>query len=180
MKQVKQTGKISGFKDIEFRTTCTNQAIFGGDHKNILNSDTVEKFVFAGKSFFTVRNLESGNRLTFRVKKLDEGKSWNKKPLWFVSVLVGSDNTSNYSFIGTNFDHTSFKHSKKSRITSDAQAVKVWNWLTKRWHLIDSYPNLEVWHEGRCGRCGRKLTVPESIESGFGPECVHLINRKFN
>jgi len=24
----------------------------------------------------------------------------------------------------------------------------------------------------RCGRCGRVLTVPESVESGFGPECI--------
>jgi hypothetical protein len=36
-------------------------------------------------------------------------------------------------------------------------------------------PNLEIWHEGRCGRCGRKLTVPESIHNGYGPECIHLI-----
>jgi hypothetical protein len=31
--------------------------------------------------------------------------------------------------------------------------------------------DLEVWHEGRCGACGRRLTVPESIERGLGPEC---------
>ena len=31
------------------------------------------------------------------------------------------------------------------------------------------------WHEGRCGRCGRKLTVPESIEAGYGPECINLV-----
>jgi hypothetical protein len=33
---------------------------------------------------------------------------------------------------------------------------------------------LEVWHEGRCGRCGRALTVPESVERGIGPECWEL------
>jgi hypothetical protein len=32
-----------------------------------------------------------------------------------------------------------------------------------------------IWHEGRCGRCGRRLTVPESIESGYGPECIGKI-----
>jgi hypothetical protein len=30
---------------------------------------------------------------------------------------------------------------------------------------------MELWHEGRCGKCGRALTVPESIESGLGPVC---------
>ena len=31
---------------------------------------------------------------------------------------------------------------------------------------------VQVWHEGRCGKCGRKLTVPESLTSGLGPECA--------
>ncbi len=30
---------------------------------------------------------------------------------------------------------------------------------------------LEVWHEGCCGKCGRKLTDAESIARGIGPEC---------
>ena len=30
--------------------------------------------------------------------------------------------------------------------------------------------NVEINHEGRCGRCGRALTVPESVASGIGPE----------
>jgi len=32
-----------------------------------------------------------------------------------------------------------------------------------------------VFHEGACGRCGRTLTVPESIASGFGPECIRYV-----
>jgi hypothetical protein len=31
---------------------------------------------------------------------------------------------------------------------------------------------LEVWHEGRCAKCGLKLTVPQSIMTGFGPTCA--------
>jgi hypothetical protein len=30
-------------------------------------------------------------------------------------------------------------------------------------------------HEGKCGRCGRLLTVPSSIESGIGPECSKIM-----
>jgi len=32
----------------------------------------------------------------------------------------------------------------------------------------------ELMHEGRCGRCGRPLTRPESIQSGIGPICATL------
>lgn len=28
---------------------------------------------------------------------------------------------------------------------------------------------------GRCGRCGRRLTDPESIRRGIGPECAALV-----
>jgi hypothetical protein len=31
---------------------------------------------------------------------------------------------------------------------------------------------VEIWHEGRCCRCGRRLTVPESIYAGIGPDCA--------
>ncbi len=31
---------------------------------------------------------------------------------------------------------------------------------------------VEFWHEGKCARCGRKLTTPESIQRGLGPECA--------
>ena len=30
----------------------------------------------------------------------------------------------------------------------------------------------EVFHVGTCGRCGKKLTTPESILTGLGPECA--------
>lgn len=36
-------------------------------------------------------------------------------------------------------------------------------------------PNYGMFHAGRCGRCGRLLTTPESIESGLGPDCITKI-----
>ena len=29
----------------------------------------------------------------------------------------------------------------------------------------------DVHHEGKCGKCGRPLTVPESVKTGLGPIC---------
>jgi DNA-directed RNA polymerase subunit RPC12/RpoP len=31
---------------------------------------------------------------------------------------------------------------------------------------------IKVYHEAKCARCGHRLTVPESIETGFGPNCL--------
>ena len=38
-------------------------------------------------------------------------------------------------------------------------------------HIDDVPDNLRVYHEGKCCRCGRTLTTPESIKKGIGPEC---------
>jgi hypothetical protein len=36
---------------------------------------------------------------------------------------------------------------------------------------------IEIWHEGKCGKCGRQLTVPSSIETGIGPECIKTLSK---
>ena len=36
---------------------------------------------------------------------------------------------------------------------------------------------VEVWHEGCCGKCGKRLTVPSSIENGLGPECIKTLTK---
>jgi hypothetical protein len=32
--------------------------------------------------------------------------------------------------------------------------------------------SIEIWHEGTCCRCGKRLTVPASIELGMGADCA--------
>jgi hypothetical protein len=126
-------------------------------------------FIKAGKAIFTLVNEESGNRFTYKVKRCD-----NKK-IWFVSVLNGPDNYSNYMYLGTIFDKD-FNSTSKSKISKDSLSYKAFDWLNKMLNFDKELPeNVKVLHEGRCGRCGRRLTVPESIESGFGPECITMI-----
>ena len=125
-----------------------------------------EGFIKAGKALFTVVNEKTGNRFTFKVNQAED------KPVWFVKVLNGSNNDSDYAYIGF-INGESFKWTAKSRVKPEAQSFKVFSWL---WEHIKSLPeNVKVYHEGKCGRCGRTLTVPDSIESGFGPECIHKI-----
>lgn len=44
-----------------------------------------------------------------------------------------------------------------------------WNRILDQGSLPES---VEVWHEGGCCHCNRKLTVPASIELGMGPDCA--------
>jgi hypothetical protein len=133
----------------------------------LLGND-IKDFIFGGNATFTVINTQTKNRFTFKVKHPK-----GNKDVFFVSVLNGSDNYSNYTFVGTFFSKSnSYRYSKKSSVGSDAQSAKVISWFFSR--FIDNeekYPFVQVYHEGKCGSCGRKLTTPQSIKTGRGPVC---------
>lgn len=132
-----------------------------------LNNSDALKFIFAGKSLFTFLNTQTGNRFTFKVKKAKESN------LFFVSVLT---NPETYSYIGTVTEGI-YKHGKKSKITTDAQSVRVFQYVINKLKLNNLPDFIEVWHEGKCGKCGRTLTVPSSILSGLGPECIKSLSK---
>ena len=132
-----------------------------------LNNSDALKFIFAGNSTATFVNTKTNNRFTFKVKQKKDSN------LFFVSVLTNPDS---YTYIGTVISGQ-FKHGKKSKITKDAQSVRVFDYVFNNL-VSNSLPNfIEVWHEGRCGKCGRNLTVPESIANGLGPECIKTISK---
>lgn len=90
-----------------------------------------------------------------------------------------------------------YRHGKKSRVAEDAPSARGIEWFVR--HLSSlivlrseleqadmfTKPEIELkitkaestlnkllyYHEGRCGRCARRLTVPRSIINGIGPEC---------
>lgn len=144
---------------------CRNNKTMTG--KKLNHSDAL-KFIFAGKSTFTVINTQTDNRFTFYLKL---SKTSN---LFFVKVLSGPET---YTYIGT-CANGYFKHSKKSVISADAQSVKVFNYILNRLRMNTLQDFVEIWHEGKCGKCGRPLTVPSSIENGLGPSCLKKLSKQ--
>jgi hypothetical protein len=127
------------------------------------------RFVLAGNAVFTVQSKASGKRFTFKVRQPKADGPH------FVSVLTGSDNTGDYQFVGSRFADGTYRHGKRSSIAESAPSAKAAQWLFRLLQSGDSArieAQADVYHAGRCGRCGRLLTVPSSIESGIGPECA--------
>ncbi len=137
------------------------------NHQAILSPQNFTKFVLAGNAIFTVVSKKTGTRFTYRVRIRE---TVGRPPIWFVSLLTGPDNTSNYTYIGQIvFNGRSFVHGSKSTISYDAPSVKAFEWV---WKVSGNHEALEVWHVGKCGKCCRALTDPESIASGLGPICA--------
>jgi hypothetical protein len=123
-------------------------------------------FILGGKAFFTLVSQKTGTRYTYRVSAIQDGDGW------FVSLLTGPDNWANYSYIGLIGSDKRFRTTAKSKLSAESEPVKAFAW-TYGWLLRGQEPpSVEIWHAGKCGRCGRKLTVPSSIASGIGPECA--------
>jgi len=132
------------------------------------DTKSAKAYMLAGNARVTVVSLQTGTRFTFRIKR---GKG--QFAPHFVSVLTGSDNESDFTYLGTIFEGTKYVHGRKSPIRETAPSAKAFAWLWTTLHMLPYIPsNAECWHEGRCGRCARPLTVPSSIESGLGPECA--------
>ncbi len=124
-------------------------------------------FALAGNATFTARSKKTGAHLTFKIQK---GKKEGAPH--FVNVMTGTCNENDFETLGTIFDGRTYVHNRnRSRISPDAPSAKAFAYV---WAHIEreSVPGVEIMHAGACCRCGRKLTNPESIESGIGPECA--------
>lgn len=121
-------------------------------------------FVKAGNATFTFANPEK-KRYTFKVKYSEKIKKH------FVYVLTGPSNESDYTYMGGLYD-SKLALTRASKYTHASLPVKVFNYAMD---IIEGYkPLLKGYfleHDNHCGRCGRKLTTPESIKCGLGPTC---------
>lgn len=165
----------------EMATTHPDNYAYG----QIRGREAIRKYLFAGNATFTLVSKKTGRRFTYRVKSAakDREQNWStnnqNRNFYFVSVLTGSDNTSSYQYIGELIREDPsgyrfrYRHGRKAKLGFDADSVRGFRWFLERIERQEPFADsMEFWHEGQCGRCGRKLTVPESIEAGIGPECA--------
>jgi hypothetical protein len=140
--------------------------------QRMTDADSIRTFILGGNSRFTIKSVATQRRFTYRVRKTGD------KPA-FVQVLTGSDNESDYEFLGSIF-YNRYAHGRKSRIRATAPSAIAFDWFIK--HLLAGRVSerVEFWHEGRCCRCARALTDPVSINRGYGPECAkHFVRHDF-
>lgn len=105
--------------------------------------------------------LKSGKHFTYRIEKVKRGDLEGKV---IASLLVGPDN--NRSYKGFAFINGSY--------------VNVWRKckgeaFDKHALILQGHADEHVdqfLQSGKCQRCGRKLTTPESIKRGMGPDCA--------
>lgn len=145
-----------------------------------MNAVTKE-FVLAGKAIFTIQppaGVAEKAHYTFKVTHKEASERWPEA--YFVSLLTGPENTSDYTYVGMlEAGSGLLRLTAKSALGGDSYPVRLLERVLARvWageQAVIQAAGYALHHEGKCGRCGRLLTVPASIESGIGPECALIM-----
>jgi hypothetical protein len=142
--------------------------------------NVTKDWILAGNAIFTVYNGK-GKHYTYRVKCKKDEKGI-RPPVWFVSLLTGPDNYDDYTYLGClNHATGAIRITRASRMTKQSTPVRVVEWALRILFVNGILPpGYGIKGEGRCGRCGRKLTHPDGVSDegyrkGFGPECFSKI-----
>ena len=118
----------------------------------------------------TIRNPKTGQHRTVKiVTSTPDGSTYDKKVRWAREL---QDSNFWRSFAVVNQDGIAMPFRKFGRDSYYGKLCNILNHPERFEGLI------EFMFEGRCRKCNRRLTNPESIESGLGPECRKLKQRK--
>ena len=142
--------------------------------------ELTEKFLLAGKALFTVSNPKGGH-FTFKVRRVESEwpiGSGRMSLTYFVNVKT-TESDRPYQYIGIlNTMTGDIKCTMKSVFLPGSKEYDVAKWACQvviGGKLIPA--GYHIQHAGQCGKCGRTLTDPESIERGIGPECWQTLEK---
>ena len=115
--------------------------------------DRIAAFLWAGNATFTLVSLKTGARFTYRLRvKKEDVEAKLEDMTFFLSLLRGPDNTSDYAYMGVVRKPGKFFLTSASRMNREAPAVQAFIWFIERLRLERGEvlgKLLEVWHDGK-------------------------------
>lgn len=144
--------------------------------QGVIQLDGALKFMLAGKSEFTVVSGKTGTRLGFRLEKRKSNRDGGADYIYYMSTLQeGKMVYAGIIYLHEQKDRFWFAKGKKGRLEYNHVNVKSILYILNNLYEGNTGMNIRIYHVGTCGRCGRKLTTPESIVNGIGPECAKKV-----
>lgn len=120
---------------------------------------------------FTINNIKNHTHRTVKIHTVRKGKLEGKR---IISLLVGPDNNTSYSGFGFVDDFDGIRVWR--RHSGSKTMIWIARFIAAKFSGQDfDHPGLELLVEKRCIRCNRRLTTPESIKAGIGPECIKMV-----
>lgn len=134
-------------------------------------------YILAGNSEFILHSTKTNQDFKFAVVRK---KSRNDKSeyIYFINVLSGNSKIyAGFMVLDNNTQTFRYIKGTSGNIEETDLGIKSLIFVVNKLFRADPkdgnniVQNLEVYHTGKCGYCGRKLTTLESIYTGIGPKC---------
>jgi hypothetical protein len=143
------------------------------------NLEAIRRFILAGMAIFTIVSKKSGDRKTYRVRAAEDVTGSGHPHGYYVDLLIGPNNTEDYRYLAYMWiDAREHLFAKLNPHKWANESLTAFQWMITAINNRDvirvqlNFEHMcEFHHAGLCGRCGRTLTDPESIELGIGPVC---------
>lgn len=125
------------------------------------------RFMLAGESEFVLLSCKTNRKFRYKLDKKEQ----------FIYWLNTSESNGVFTYAGVLFfdeNDNTFKFGKGARGNLTKDDLRVISLLYVLNHLVKNRFDmpLKIYHVGKCGRCGKKLTDPTSILTGLGPICA--------
>ena len=133
--------------------------------------DNIKNYVLQGRGVVTLKSPTGKHHSYFFKKPVHESNF--PEGTRFVYTL-GSGAIWHYTAM-LEYDHKIIRptfNSYYSELTEEFQGAK---YIVKMMNKDMSNSPMELYHEGVCANCGRKLTNPKSLKTGFGPKCYKKV-----
>lgn len=158
----------TGYKERENRDVETSRS-------GMISLNKALEYMLAGKSEFVLHSSKTNQDFTYRLTRKESEKDENKY-IYFLNVKMGhqwlyagvlwyDDNTNSYKFA----------QGRSGKIEASDINIKSLLFVMNKLQLEQIPLHCTVFHTGKCGVCGKKLTTPESILTGIGPTCSKYI-----
>jgi len=147
------------------------------DIGGFLRNDLALQYMLAGNCTVTLVSKKTKAMITCKLKKIKSKRADGNEFIYLLNVPDGSKSIyAGVVYFNASGDKFEFSTGVKGQVQeSDIRVKSVLYVINKL--LAEKYDlEVEVYHSGKCGRCNKKLTVPDSIVTGLGPECSRLLN----
>jgi hypothetical protein len=132
--------------------------------RRLLGSN-IREFVTAGAAHFEIHNPETGRQFYYRVKQ-----STKRPQRLLVLALVERDGKRVYAQFGQIEDGV-FDLASTLKIPASSLAIKAFEWF---WRNVGEPWPVEIYYDGRCGKCGGTGVRPLMRPFGFHYQCAGL------
>ena len=129
--------------------------------------------ILSGRARITVTNPATGQWVKIHMRQRKDRNTGQPSNCFFLSLTLLGDGEQGSKYVGAYFaDSGRFKlHG-----SATARERQIAEFLIRAIRRPELLATAEIEHAGQCLHCGRTLTVPESIRSGYGPECFSKLN----